>query len=718
MRGKPAAKLGGFILIMLVAAYLAVFGLTLGMFEFYPWQGTVQRGMELAGGKQAVYSAVYDDVSTQDALSQTRDALRARLASLGMDDATVTTRGEVLCLEIPASSAQSDAKLLELITKQGVLEITNEAGDVLLTGADVKAAQGTYDRSSALGTPVLYLVFSSQGTKNYKAALQDNVGGKLEIKIDGHVLETVNISATTVTNAENFLVINNSDFAIDDVIIHAINLRSGPLPLAIEEDIVYRVTPTQGHAALRNVFIAVCVGLALVIVLLTALYRLPGLITAFTTGFFGLLLLFMIATWKGEMMSMASVAGIITATCFLLGLQVLLLERFRKECHDGRSMITAEDAAYKKMIPVIVDSGILLVAAGIILNWLVVGPVKNFALAMAQGAIVALFSVFIVNKYLLKWTLEMFSGKNDKLLVAAQKEKEPKKTGSQKIKWHFIVTAALLVAGLVVGIFVGPNYGMDFAGGTTVVANIGEKYEIADLENALCKAGVKCAPVQHSFDGGHMAIIRVRDDSAVAGIETTLAAEYGKAEIQSVSQTSGLVPRTWATPVIIAISAVCVAAFIYMAFRFGLAAGFVGALSVVFNGAMLLGLLSLLRIQINKPFIAASFAVIMLTLFFTVAVFDRLRENRRVYARQGFNSAQMADAAIANCKPMAIALICMLAVVLPLYFFCVPGDLAPPMILAMVLGLYTPVFLGLPLWAKLMKNRVSDSKKAEIKKAK
>ncbi|MGH2760185.1 MAG: protein translocase subunit SecD [Actinomycetota bacterium] len=165
----------------------------------------------------------------------------------------------------------------------------------------------------------------------------------------------------------------------------ALVLKTGALPIELEQSQVQRVSATLGTASLRSGLIAGAIGLVLVAIFMFAMYRLLGLIILVGLGLFGALILGVIGVigvTRGFSLTLAGVAGLIVSVGIAADSYIIYFERVKDELKEGKTFRSAVDRAFSSALRTNFAANGVAAAAALILYAVAVGPVRGFALTL------------------------------------------------------------------------------------------------------------------------------------------------------------------------------------------------------------------------------------------------------------------------------------------------------------------------------------------------
>ncbi|BAY17254.1 protein-export membrane protein SecD [Anabaenopsis circularis NIES-21] len=176
-----------------------------------------------------------------------------------------------------------------------------------------------------------------------------------------------------------------------------VQLRGGALPVPVEIAERRTVGATLGKDSIQSSIYAGIGGLALVLVFMVVYYRLPGLIADFSLVIYSLL------TWAcfallGVTLTLPGIAGFILSIGMAVDANVLIFERTREELKAGKSLYRSVESGFYRAFSSILDSNVTTWIACAALFWLGSGLVKGFALTLALGVAVSMFTAITCSR--------------------------------------------------------------------------------------------------------------------------------------------------------------------------------------------------------------------------------------------------------------------------------------------------------------------------------
>jgi protein-export membrane protein SecD len=278
--------------------------------------------------------------------------------------------------------------------------------------ADVKPPSALWEYTGLTGkqlkkarTPQVTLEFNDEGKDLFADITTANVGKKVAIFLDGYPISIPVVNEPITTGH----AVITGNFSAQEAKILAQRLNAGALPVPIELISQQTIGATLGKISVEKSLQAGLIGLILVALFMIIVYRLPGILADLTLIFYGLILL---ALFKliPVTLTLAGIAGFILSLGLAVDANVLIFERLKEELKTGKLLSQAIDEAFKRAWPSIRDGNISTLITCVILMWFSTSIVKGFAITLAIGILVSMFSSMVVTRILLK----VFSGKSEK----------------------------------------------------------------------------------------------------------------------------------------------------------------------------------------------------------------------------------------------------------------------------------------------------------------
>lgn len=272
----------------------------------------------------------------------------------------------------------------------------------VMTGASLQTASVTQDTA---GRYQVAFQLKSDGAKIFSDYTTANVGKYLAIVLDKKVISAPVIQSAITDGAG----VIQGTFTSQEANTLAIQLRSGALPIPLKVVESRTVGPTLGEESVRKSVLAGSIGLIVVILFMALYYRLPGVIADLALICYALIAL-MLFKLIPVVLSLPGIAGFILSIGMAVDANVLIFERLKEELRAGRTLHQAIDLGWSRAWPSIRDSNISTLITCLILyifgNTFGASMVKGFAVNLALGVLVSLFTAIIVTRTFLHTALD------------------------------------------------------------------------------------------------------------------------------------------------------------------------------------------------------------------------------------------------------------------------------------------------------------------------
>jgi preprotein translocase subunit SecD len=245
--------------------------------------------------------------------------------------------------------------------------------------------------------------FNAEGGKKF-AELTKNLAGtgrSLGIFLDNNLISAPSVGVEFAnTGITGGAAVITGNFTIETANDLAVQLRGGSLPFPVKVVENRTVGATLGQDSIRRSIVAGVVGLILVLIFMGIYYRLPGLIADVSLLIYTLLSLAAFAL-VGVTLSLPGIAGFILSIGMAVDANVLIFERTREEIRAGNTLYRSVESGFYRAFSSILDSNVTTLIACGALFWLGSGLVKGFALTLAIGVMVSMFTALTCSRTLL-----------------------------------------------------------------------------------------------------------------------------------------------------------------------------------------------------------------------------------------------------------------------------------------------------------------------------
>ena len=376
---------------------------------------SIRQGLDLQGGVSIVYRA-QNHTPTASEMTAAIALIRGRLDDKNYTEATVGQQGaDQIRVDIPGvADAESAVKELGATA---LLTFKNEAGDTLLTGADVADAQRQIsNQQGSAGQYVVSLKFNAAGATKFEQATTANVGKTMSIFLDDKMISSPRVNSAI--SGGNAVIEGSFDSASAEALARTI--REGSLPFSLEVLSVNNVGAQLGANALSMGILAGLIGTGLVLLFMLFVYRVSGLAADIALVIYVGIVLILLSLIRVTL-TLPGIAGIILSVGMAVDANVIIFERMRDELSNGKNVRAATLAGFKRAFPPIFDSHVTTIIAAGVLYLRGTGPIKGFAQTLAVGIVISLFTALTVTRFIIL-NLEGAGLNVPKLFVPVKKE--------------------------------------------------------------------------------------------------------------------------------------------------------------------------------------------------------------------------------------------------------------------------------------------------------
>lgn len=651
-RWKNLVAVGVTFALVVLVALLGIFGMNIGdtKYRFMSLGEAIPLGLDLGGGTAAVYRG--------DSAAENFDALmddivsifRQRLADEGYAEAAVTRLGDdSIRVEIPG--VDDPAELLAFISAPAHLEFLDPEGNVVIGNKDVVKATAVTNQSN--GNPMIQLELTDEGALAFAEATAANVGKAISFMMDG-----AQISAPTVEQPITGGVVYISQADVETALKLAGIINSGELPLTLEQVEVHAVTASLGEDAYDRLVLSAAIGLALVLIALVAVYRLPGAMGALVLGVYMLAVGYALALIPGIRLTLSSVAGLLVGVVLLLGGFVCVFQRFREEVRQGRSLSAAADRGYRAAQSSMLSSNLLIFFVGLVLVSFGSGSVKGFAATATISALIALVCNLILTRIFFKLSVKL-AVRDRGCYVRPFKavQNDARRVRGVRLPLLIALVVVLVAAGLT-ALGAGLRTDYAFSGGDLITYDMGESFRMDDVRAALKAADIRDFRTLKA-DGTQLQIFAAElgenAEAARAAFEENLAAKYPNL---AYGDTRHLGPSAALDQFRGALEACLIALacmLVFSALRYRPTASLAALFALIHDGLIVCAVMGLIGflVPVGLSFAAAILATLAFSTDQTVALFERVREKRKGTGRDRLPE-ELADDCAREAAPRAV----------------------------------------------------------------
>lgn len=601
-----------------------------------------------------------------------------------------------------------------------------------LEGDVIVDARQDYDQTQQV---IVSMTMNADGAKRWRKLTAENIKKPVGIALDNAIY-----SAPTVQNeiAGGHSQITGQ-FSVPEAQDLANILKAGklPAPARIVEEAV--VGPSLGKDSIRAGLFSLIAGLIGVVVFMLLYYRGGGLVANLAL-IINLLFIMGALASLGATLTLPGMAGIVLTMGIAVDANVLIFERIREELAHGKSMRQAVAEGYGKALSAIVDSNLTTLITAFILAYFGLGPVLGFATVLIIGILASMFSAILLTRLVIEWWMD----KGNELAYSSKWNENAFKGFNfdfvGKRKFGYIFAVIVMVVGLISYFTRGFHYGVDFSGGRSYVVQFDQPTTASDIRSSLEKSFDGRMPVVTTYGSNSQYKIttdylieqdNMATDSLVAGklYEGLSKFNSGKSSVdfakQNIKSSQKVGPTIadditrgaiWAT----ILGSIGIGLYILLRFRkwqYSVAAAatvFHDALMVLAFFTLLPGILPF-ALEIDQHFIAAVLTVMGYSINDTVVVFDRIREYLKLHPHK--SQKEVINYAINSTLSRTVitsGITFLTVLVLFLFGGEVLRGFSFALMIGILLGTYSSIFISTPIVVDLSSDAHADERKAAL----
>ncbi len=593
-----------------------------------------------------------------------------------------------------------------------------------LTGDDLESARSDLDTQT--GQPVVLMDFSRRGgqlfeditkqladrgrsawsTAGAQPGQEQGYFQRFAIILDGELetyptIDFVSNPAGIKGGSAQITGLDSPQEANDIALV----LQSGSLPVRFVALSSSQVSATLGEESLRQGLIAGGAGLLLMMLYLISFYRVLGLVAAlaliiFAALFYGVILAIPVT------MTLPGIAGMILTIGVAADANIIVFERIREEFRAGKTLKAAISAGYSRGLRTILDANAVTLLTAGVLFVASQASVKGFAFLLAIGVLVSMFTAVVATRAILT-VLSSFAWFNNPRVIGAE---------AKPVRWRFdfagrrrlffSIAAASVIVCIAVLAIRGLDLGLDFTGGTRMAIVTTKTASVEDMRVLLVKAdptlGTAIIRGEGNQSGSNYSVFQIDakeiSPAKVQTIQQLVNQDYGLAEQIDVRTVSGSFGSEIMGGALLALAFSILLIIIYMLFRFDWKFALPMIVALLHDLILAVGVYAISGREVTSATIAALLTILGYSLYDTIIVFDRVRENERSLRRHTYD--QIIN--ISLWETVTRSLNTSLSTLLPILALFIFGgamlqDFAFALLVGIASGAYSSFFIAAPL---------------------
>ena len=719
--------------LVLIAVIVGWYFTAFGVGSISSVKDVMKYGLDINGGVYVVMEAQTDLTGDElkTLMDQTRAVLDNRVNQLGVAESSVTIEGEKrLRVEIPGVEDAEEA--IASIGKTAQLQFVLADGTVVVDGSNVKdasvATDGAYYK--------ILLEFDSAGAELFEEGTRKACNYEPEVLIEGMKANEIAIVLDNeiITHPEVREVIPggscemSGNYTHEDAFTTAALIRGGALPVELVEIQSSVQSATIGADALDKSIVAGGIGLGLVFILMLVFYGMLGLIADIALMLYVVLYLWSMVG-MGVVLTLPGIAALILSIGMAVDANVIIFARIKEEIGAGKTIRVAVNSGFKNALTTVLDAQITTLIAAVVLYEVGTTAVKGFALTLMIGIVISIFTAVAVTQLLISLLADTKKFAKNKYF-GVNEDGSPKQLLNRTFsfikhrKIFYMISAGIIVVGMVFAVIGGLNYGIDFTGGTMIQVDMGEYVPAGDIEAAIKDFDLN-PTVVHAGEGNTEVVIKTiesLDNAKRAEIVDALGAEFGITEddVLASEQFGPSVGDELKQNAILAVAIASIGMLIYIIFRFkNWKFGAAAIAGVLHDVLMVIAFYAIFGFTVNNPFIAAILTLVGYSINDTIVIFDRIRENHKLYPKEG--SEFVIDRSLNQTLNRTIMTsLTTLIVMIPLCIMVSASirEFIIPLMVGVIVGCLSSIFVCSPLYYDMNKSSEESKYVKSIKKKK
>ena len=734
-----------FIIITLIT--LLVTGIC--AYFIMPVINKINFGLDLQGGFEVLYEVSplkETDELTEDMLYSTYKQVLKRIDILGVSEPEITIEGDNhIRVKLAGITNIDDAR--DTISSTATLTFRDYNDNLLMTsdvlGGQAKVTKDQYGKPAVSlkindvdtfyevtkkvkdmdnNIMVIWLDYQ-EGKDSYRKELLNAEKYDKENKEFGGCGSTNShcLSAAQVSQAFASDVIIQGNFTKDEAESLVELINSGALPTNLKEISSRTVEASFGEKALDKTLLAGVIGIGIIILLMTIIYRFSGLIAGLCLiiyTFISFLVFYLI----DGVLTLPGIAAMLLGIGMAVDANIISFERIKENLLIGKGLKESFEIGNKNSLSSIVDANVTTVVAAIIMFIFGQSSVKGFATMLIINIIVTALIIIYLVRFILKLIvsteifnnkLGLFIGVNKKKISKKKEIEIPfKKLNFIKHKNKFILLAVILLSIGMISLFTrGANLGIDYTGGTSITVSK-EHTATETLEQYLKDNNYT---IEKSDDNQEEINIKLRETlekDDITTLKNNLLTEYNlESDIYVVSS---VVKKELVKNAILSLIYASIGIVIYVAIRFKFNYAISGIIALLHDILFTFLFFCVFKIEIDGVFIAAILTIIGYSINDTIVTFDIIRDNYKNKYKNNITNPKDLDILvdISIKRTLYRTILTTLTTTIPVITLLILGskeimNFNIALLVGFIAGVYSSIFISNMLWLYLEKRRIS-----------
>lgn len=709
------------IIVMILLALVLVFGVKIRGME----KGSARNiilGLDLKGGVSITYEAVGD--YTAEDMKDTLNKLKLRAEEFSSESDVYMEGDNRITVDIPG---QSDADaVLEKLGKPGSLSFVTDYGQdsekTWIEGSQVVDAQPqvTTDQSTGQKQYVVSFELNSEAAQTFAEVTSDNIGKIIYIIYDGEIVSSPRVT-NAITGGSGEITSMSSYEEAEQL---ASMIRIGSLKVELQ-DITHKVVGARlGSNAVSTSLFAGILGVIVIIIFMAVINRMPGVAAGLALIFYVEATLICLNGFDLTL-TLSGIAGVILSIGMAVDANIIINTRIKEEIASGKSIESAIDIGFKKASSAVIDGNVTTFIAAIVLMILTSGTIKGFAQTLAIGTVLSIFTALVVSRFFVKTMYNM--GLDKQSMYGVQKERKPFHIIEKRVISFAVIAVIIVVA--VVGLFANKsgningrnktlNYSIEFEGGINITANFDKKYTTDEFNDTILpviqEISGDAEAIANEVVGSNEFSVKVKqvDPSVINEIKDKLTSDYGVTDFDYSEVGSTLSSEMRKNAIIsVVVALIFMLLYIFVRFR-DMRYAASAVITLICDIAIVFAFYVISYTSVGNTFIACMLTLVGYSINATIVIFDRVREHRKTDKEQT-DILELGNRSIT--QTLSRTIYTSFTSFITIFFLYILGvsslkEFAGPLMVGIIGGMFTNIFIPCSLWYMMMKKKKADKK--------
>lgn len=335
----------------------------------------------------------------EDALERSVAVIESRIndaaGQMAEADVRVDTNNRIN-VQLPGISSLRQAQDIIMATGRLTFRIDNK---IVMDGSNMREVGVNFQPGDGY---VIFFGFKGEDAKQLAKVTTDNVKKNMGVYLDEK--ELINpVIEEPLSKGEGIIRLGNTPK--EEVEKYALLMKSGALPISLKVEQSTQVAPTLGKEMVNQSLLSCIIGIILVVLFMLIFYSIPGLLADFALIVYGILVLGVMAAFRG-VLTLPGIAGFILSLGMAVDANIIIFERIKDELRNGKRLRAAVQGGFDRAYVTILDSNITTLISAAVLFFLGNGSVKGFAVTLGIGVVISMFTAIFVTRVFLEWRID------------------------------------------------------------------------------------------------------------------------------------------------------------------------------------------------------------------------------------------------------------------------------------------------------------------------